>query len=374
MHKRLTERAQLKRKLLAGVSIHMPAPRRIGKTWTIGRLADDLRADGWIVITQDVQGMSTPTAFARDLCQRIEAQNSIKDRFLAHAGQRLKNVLGGDWGSTPLDALGKVDPIEFAETLIAALDATDEKVAIIIDEISYFFLELAQRDAAAAKAFAYQLRALQQRYQSVRWLITGSIGLDTIARRYGLEGAFVDFEVFVLDAFTPAEALSYLRDPAIQQQFNQLFDADDADFHAMFARLGWLAPFYLKLVANEVRPSIPGTGGALPRATAADLDAAFDRLLQPNRRAEFAVWREHVQKNLPVQDRAIAMQLLDILSQNANGEQEATLLAQLAGVERRALRDILAMLINDGLLMLAGNRYRFRSGLVGQYWQAYEAA
>lgn len=340
----------------------------------MGRLAGDLRADGWIVVGLDVQGMSTPIAFARDLCQRIEAQNSIKDRFLAHAGQRLKNVLGGSWGSNPLDALGKVDPIEFAETLIAALDDTGEKVAIIVDEISYFFLELAQRNAAEAKAFAYQLRALQQRYRSVRWLITGSIGLDTIARRYGLEGAFVDFEVFALDPFTPAEARSYLRDPAIQQQFNQLFDADDADFDVMFARLGWLAPFYLKLVANEVRPSIPPEGGALPRATVADINAAFDRLLQPNRRAEFAVWREHVQKNLPMEDRAIAMQLLDALSQNDDGEREATLVAQLAGVPRRTLLDIIAMLINDGLLMKAGDRYRFRSGLVGQYWRAYEAA
>jgi len=373
MHKRTQERAQLKRKLLAGVSIHMPAPRRIGKTWTIARLARDLRDDGWIVVEVDVEGMSTPAAFARDLCQRIEAQASIKDRFTAHATQRFKNLLGGGWGSNPLDALGKVEPIEFAETLIASLDATSDKVAIIIDEISYFFLALAEQDQASANAFAYQLRALQQRYHNVRWLITGSIGLDTIARRYGLEGAFVDFEVFTLDPFTPAEARSYMRDPAIQQQFNQPFDADDADFDALFDRLGWLAPFYLKIVANEVRPSIPGVSGALPQATRTDIDAAFDRLIQPNRRAVFAVWREHVQKNLPTADRDTAMRVLGILSQHDNGELEATLLSGVSGVNRRQLLDILAMLINDGLIMHAGGRYRFRSGLVGHYWRAYEA-
>ena len=60
MHDRLRERRLLKRKLEAGLSIHMPAPRRIGKTWTIGRLADDLRDDGWHVIEIDVEGMGTP--------------------------------------------------------------------------------------------------------------------------------------------------------------------------------------------------------------------------------------------------------------------------------------------------------------------------
>jgi hypothetical protein len=377
MHDRHQERRQLKRKLEAGLSIHMPAPRRIGKTWTISRLAGDLRADGWYVVEVDVEGMRSPTEFARDLCARIEAQHSVKGRVTAHVVQRLNNLLGGGWGDKPLDALGRVDPIEFAQTLIASLDESGDRTAIIIDEISYFFLALAEDDAKEAHTFAYKLRALQQRYKNVRWLITGSIGLDTIARRYGLEGAFVDFETFMLEPFTAAEARSYMRDPAIQQQFNHIFDASDADFETMFTELGWLAPYYLKLIANEVRPSIEGTGGAPPRATRADFDAAFERLLQPNRRSEFAIWREHITKNLPVPDREVARKVLDILSQGPEGENEDTLLAKLSDTRGSAaklqLRDILAILGNDGLIAKASRRYAFRSGLVRRYWSEYEA-
>jgi hypothetical protein len=217
----------------------------------------------------------------------------------------------------------------------------------------------------------------------VRWLITGSIGLDTIARRYSLEGAFVDFETFPLEPFTKAEARSYLRDKAVQQQLNHPFDASDADFDAMFDDLGWLAPFYLKLVANEVRPQIPGTGDQPGRATKADFDTALERLLQPNRRSEFAVWREHVDKNLPASDSAVAKRLLDVLSQHPDGETEATLLTHAASPSQgatlqssatpRQVRDILAMLINDGLLMKTEQRFRFHSGLVRRYWKEYEA-
>jgi uncharacterized protein len=367
----------VKRKLEAGLSIHMPAPRRIGKSWTVGHLATDLRADGWHVIEVDVEGMRTPREFARDLCARIEAQTSIRDRFKAHAIQRLSNVLGGTWGDKPLDALGKIDPTEFAETLIASLDESGEKTAIIIDEISQFFLALAEENAKEAYALAYKLRALQQRYKKVRWLITGSIGLDTIARRYGLEGAFVDFETFVLEPFTAAEALSYIRDQAIQQRFSHSFDASDADFEAMFSKLGWLAPWYLNLIANEVRPSIVVVPGARATATQADLDAAFEKLLQPNRRSEFAIWREHIDKNLPQPDRAIARYILDVLSKNPGGENEDTLLTQTlqtkGSVRKRQLQEILHMLVNDGLIERLHQRYTFRSGLVRRYWQEYEA-
>jgi hypothetical protein len=371
----LKERKQLRRKLESGLSIHMPAPRRIGKTWTIGRLATDLREAGWQAIEVDVQGMSTPHQFAADLCARIEEQTATTTRVKAHVIQRLNNLLGGDWGDKPLDALGRVNPIQFAETLIASLNELGKNTVIIIDEISYFFLALAEKDAKEAHAFAYQLRALQQRYKNVRWLITGSIGLDTIARRYDLQGAFVDFETFVLSPFTPEEARSYLRDPAVQQQLNHPFQVSDADLDAMFTDLGWLAPFYLKLVANEVRPSVPADGKVW-QATKADFDAAFERLLQPNRQAEFAVWREHVRKNLPATDRAVASYLLGFLSQYPMGEIEDTLLAQTAlaepSVTKRQMQDVLAMLINDGLLLKSDGRFKFRSGLVRRYWREYE--
>ena len=375
MHGRENERAALKRKLSHGTSVNMPAPRRIGKTWTIGRLAEDLRNDGWVVVEADVEGIATSPGFARELCKRIEAQSSIAQSFRAHAKQRIAGLLGGDWDGNPLNALGRIDPIEFTETLIASLDSAGKKAAVIIDEISYFFLKLAEADQAQAHAFAYQLRAFQQRYRNVRWLITGSIGLGVIARRYGLEGAFVDFDTFTLEPFTPEEARSFMRDPAIQQQFNHLFDASDADFDWMFAELGWLAPYYLRTVANEVRPSIAGADGALPRATAADFEAAFEKLLQPGRKSEFAVWREHIRKNLPESDRKLARALLDALSRNPSGETEATLLAaaQAAGAAgKRQVNEVLEILANDGLIGKSGDRYAFRSGLIRRYWREFE--
>jgi hypothetical protein len=377
MHNRKDERGALKRKLEAGVNIHMLAPRRIGKTWTIGRLADDLRQNNWQVVEMDVQGMRTSSQFAQALCELIEAQSPIKDRIKTHVHQRLTNLLGGRWGERPIDALAKLDPIEFAGALIASLDESGKKTAILIDEIAYFFLAFARESQKDAHAFAYKLRALQLAHKNVRWLLTGSIGLDIIARRYELEGAFVDFDHFELQPFTPEQARSYLRDPTIQQQFNSVFDASDEDYGWMFQELGWLAPYYLKLIADEVRPSTAGRDGRPAMAAQADFAAAFQKLLQPNRQSAFAVWPEHISKNFPDEDRTLATRILDALSVAAEGEIMATLLARASEIQgsatKRQVRDILDMLINDGLIAKTGDRYAFRSGLVRRYWREYRA-
>jgi hypothetical protein len=375
VHQRSTERQQLARKLESGRNIHMPAPRRIGKTWTIKRLAIDLRQAGWQAIEADVQAMSSPEQFAAELCARIEAETDTAARIKAHVMQRFTNLLGGGWGDKPLDAVGRVNPLQFAETLIAGLNDSGKNTVVFVDEIAYFFLAFAQKDAKGAYDFAYQLRAWQLRYQNVRWLITGSIGLDTIAHRYNFQGAFVDFDTFVLLPFTKDEARSFLRDPMTQKQFNHPFQASDAELDAMFDDLGWLAPFYLRLVANEVRPLV-AAGGKIGHAAKADFDAAFERLLQPDRKGEFAVWHEHISKNLPVADQAVARHVLGVLSQNPAGEIEDTLVAQLSlaqpGVTRRQMRDVLNMLSNDGMLVKSDTRWRFRSGLVRRYWREYE--
>ena len=372
MHRREGERKVLKRKLERNVNIHMPAPRRIGKTWTINRLAEDLRKANWLVVELDVQGMAKPDEFARALCDRIQKQLPASSGLTAGVKARVKNIIGGGWDGTPIEAIGKIDPISFLETLIEQLTEENADVAILVDEIAFFLLAIAERDPGLAKEFFYRLRGLQLQYRSVRWLLTGSIGLNVVSRRFGLEGAFVDLETFILEPFTADEARSYLLDADIQETFNHRFVAADADLDHMFNELGWLAPYYLTLIANALRPSGPSVDG-VATATRADFDAAFDALIKPGRKAEFAVWREHVDKNLPDPDQGIARAVLNRLSQEADGEIRDTLLAALPATSMARLGDVLDILENDGLVIKVEGRYRFRSGLVRRYWKEYEA-
>lgn len=371
MHSRSVERDLLKRKLEAGVNVHMPAPRRIGKTWTINRLAEDLRNQGWLVVELDVQGISCPETFARRLCQKIQGQLPPTAGLWVEATQRFKNMIGGDWNGSPLEALGRLDAIPFLEALIEQLATECEKSAIFIDEIAYFVLALSEQDSLKAKQFFYRLRGIQLANPTIRWLVTGSIGLDLVAERFGLGGAFVDLERFTLEPFDETAARSFLRDESTQIAFNHRFRASDDDLSYVFSELGWLAPYYLKLIGNEVCPSGKEVDGVLT-ATRADFDEAFRRLLDPSRKSDFAVWKEHIDKNFPQPDKKIARELLSMLSQESSGETIDTLIANFPVRSRRELLFVLNILQNDGLVQEFEGRYRFRSGLIRRHWKEYE--
>ncbi|ETD88563.1 AAA family ATPase [Rhodobacter capsulatus] len=372
MHERKSERDTLKRKLEAGKNIHMPAPRRIGKTWTINRLAEDMRKEGWLIVELDVQGMSTPEKFAQRLCQKIQGQLPKTAGLHAAFKNRLDALIEGGWGTNPINAIGKVDPVAFLDALLEALEKEGKQSAIFVDEIAYFVLGFAEKSKDGAKDFFYQLRNLQAEYSKVRWLFTGSIGLNLVAERFGLGGAFVDLDTFILEPFDATEARSFLRAPATQNAFNHSFVASDADLGVVFEELGWLAPYYLMLVGNEVRPSGEPKGGTLT-ATLDDLQAAMEKLLKPTRKSEFAVWREHIDKNLPKTDRDLARKVLNQLSASTDGEILSTLQSAMVPAAPKAVRDILDILQSDGLVDCLEGRYRFRSGLIRRYWQQYEA-
>ena len=71
-HHRHEERAELARLFKTGASVQMLAPRRIGKTWLMDKVADDLEDEGWLCIRVDVEGMRTEEEFLRALCAEIE--------------------------------------------------------------------------------------------------------------------------------------------------------------------------------------------------------------------------------------------------------------------------------------------------------------
>ena len=209
----------------------------------------------------------------------------------------------------------------------------------------------------------------------MRWLLTGSIGLDVVARRAGLQGALVDLEIFPLEPFSEAVARAYLDSICAKKEIRQPFALDDGAFDHLARELGWLSPFYLKIIADRVGPKGEPASNGLPSARIADIDAAFAELLKPAYRGHFSTWEEHVQKNFPQAETAILHAILNILCEHPDGEIFTTLQVRLgtaqSAVAVRDLKNLLTALDNDGFIHEHDNRWRFRSGLLRRYWQRY---
>jgi hypothetical protein len=204
--------------------------------------------------------------------------------------------------------------------------------------------------------------------------LTGSIGLDVVARRANVAGALIGLEIFPLEPFSKVEACAYLNDLCQNGKVRWPFALDGAGFEHLANQLGWLSPYYLKLISDRIQPSGEKIRG-LSLATIADIDRAFDQLLMPVYRGHFTAWEEHLKKNFPKVEADILHAILESCCSQPEGETVATMQARL--VEKypvltpRVLMESLSSLANDGFLSEIGDRWCFRSGLLRRYWVKY---
>jgi hypothetical protein len=279
MHHRPTERADLKRILLSGNSVLMLAPRRVGKTWLMEQVDQDLTQDGHLCIRFDAAGKEDEREFLRALCRAMEQRKDLHQTVLDHFTHRLRQFTGGQADGPLSQIVGSVDPKSFSECLVESLDREDRKTVIMVDEFSLFVLDRASKAPDATKGLLYHLRSLQQRHPNVTWLFTGSVGLDVVTRRFGLGGALLDLQPFPLSPFTEPEARSYLNALADSGQVSRRLRIEDDVFAHLARELGWLAPYYLQQFGRGLRPnSAPDEDGRVT-VTQADVDEAFRQLL-----------------------------------------------------------------------------------------------
>jgi hypothetical protein len=381
MFNRPDERRDLRFHADNGRSILMLAPRRIGKTWLIDRFAEDLRRAGWLAIRCDVQDLNNENDLLRHLCLQIEEQGDLLQRTGGRAKQLVGQLFAQDHSKGWRTSLAQTDWRSFAETLVRGLHERGQPTMILIDELALLVSAMMKKNVQSAREFLYGLRALQQRYPNVRWLFTGSIGLDTIARRGDIAGALVNLHLFPLEPLRPEAARAFIDHLCTTGRVRHPFTLDAEAFTAFAESLGWLAPFYVEQVALLMRPNGDPDSSGRRAASVQDVAAAFDAILGRDYRNYFVTWEEHLSKNFKPAEATSMRRVLDICGRQPSGERFDTLLAQLGNpltaAKRKGLRDGLNVLVTDGYLLEAPDgdtfRFRFRSGLLRRYWQRYLA-
>ena len=368
---RSTETAELWRHFKAGRNLLMLAPRRIGKTVQINHLRDTAAEHGFRAIVLEVAGFREEKDFFRQCCATIQEELSTGAKVMTAFSERLSRMLRGQESSDWRQALLQTDWREFASHLLAHLDEhkNEPPWLILVDELPIFVLALRERGGIQAVSdFLYWLRNLRQKYRRVRWLYTGSIGMDSVARRDSVEGALNDLDVFPFAPFDPDTARAFLADIAQRRSCTLHEDAAEA----ILRRLGWLSPYYLEKVAEDAF-TLAGVRGALdlPRA-----QAALDRMLDLEKRTYWSTWREHLDRNFPEPERSRLYTVLETVAKSDAGvSRDAFLPALNRGGEpvgEAALRHLLDTLLADGYLAVDHERrYAFRMNLLREWWLRY---
>lgn len=354
----------------------MPGPRRLGKTFVLERLEDRASDRGYVAVRCDVSYCRDEKEFFTKLCQAIEAKRGKGESLMASLQQRANQFFhrstadSGPWYQSALNLNWET----FADQLITTLaEDPQNQWAILIDELPIFLLHLeaTPNGLSQVKRIVYRLREFRESFPRLRWLITGSIGIEPLARRGEYIGAFNNLEPFVLHPLAPQAACALLQDSAQAGLFEYRQSISDCEAEAIIAASGWLSAYYLEAFGKQLQ------GDPAEDADTAQerIEDARKRLLEPANRNYFETWPEHIRKNFSEPMRGRLFAILSYLADFSEGLSTDGLLPSLndTNLQRKDFQRLLNILEEDGFIVSDRDidNHRFRMELLRLWWQRY---
>jgi hypothetical protein len=337
--------------------VSMAGPRRLGKTFVLDRLVETAGGLGWTALKVEVGGCTDSRAFFRSLCKGIGSIRSGAKTAIAWIQQRFGQIVDprsdnpGEW----YQPLLSLDHESYFERLVKALNEDRQRRwALLIDELPIFLKALhdqGPKGVEAARNFMNLTSRLRADHPRVRWMITGSIGLEPLARAGNYMGVLAKFETFDLQPLNEAQAKDFVKDIAQEGRLHYRQAITDPEAEALVAAVGWRSAYYLEALAKKL------TGEPCDNTMGAKalVEDAVQRLLAPGEAATFGVWEEHVRKHYRDAERRIAFATLAAIAQKADGLRVDALLAAVGNVEvtKRELRAVLTRLHVEGFLTVS---------------------
>ncbi|MFO0590856.1 MAG: hypothetical protein U0441_25150 [Polyangiaceae bacterium] len=360
-------------------NILLLAPRRVGKTSLMYRLLDGAAERQFLPTYVSVADAPNELAFAQKLYDCVKDHKPARKVIAAIAksplGRLFKSVkkVGLFGASVELGEQAEQQWAQLSEALLSAFGRGPERWLLLIDELPIFVLSLLKQDPTGNRArhFLNWFRNVRTDMKSgdhVRWLLAGSIGLDTVARRRNLGDTINDLYVYTdFGAFSPDTADALLQDLAASAKI-----ALSPEVRSRICqRAGWLIPYHLQLLFSEIRKGFLRT---LTQPTVEDVDAAYESLMDPAHRAYFDYWKQRLHEELGPPEDGQAVEILHAAAKDPSGVTRSTLLGVLSRHvqeprEREArLHELLDVLRSDGYLIEHEGRVAFRSSMLRDFW------
>jgi uncharacterized protein len=355
----------------------MLAPRRVGKTSLLYHLQDEPRA-GWHCLYLSVEGAVTEAEFvARLLAVLCQAHptHAWRTRFGAGLRRILRSfgsLQAGPFRVKLADAIGE-EWQTVGLTALAVMGETQGDTVVMVDEFPIFVQHLLTRKPDGEERARFFLdwfreaRHAKDRDGRMHFLLTGSLGLDAVLRAAGMTATINDFATFQLAPLTPIQADAFLA---------RLGEGEELALTAEIRRrilrhIDWPIPFHLQLLFSEILRQVKFRDRVLDEAL---VDGAYATLLAPSNRMHFEHWVQRLDKPvLSPEEWAFKMALLRAAALDRDGVTESSII-QIGRTFAPGLKSevVLASLEHDGYLVSNGQRWRFASTLLRDWWRKWQ--
>lgn len=336
--------------ILRNDDILLLGPRRIGKTSICRAVMGHVKTGNWHAIEINVASCEDELAFLEKLHAALAPEmatlgSKIKDRFAATfdaISTRIKSikiaVTGAGTASVDLAAPASEDWIHLGNDLLQLLMQAEGGQAwlVYIDELPIMLFNMIRNDAQNGVRrvrrfldwFRNDVRALPGS-RSVRWLVSGSVGLDTLVQQHGMADTINSLNHQNLAAFTEDVAIAMVLKLADRYQLA----LDNEAARKLVAAVQWAQPYYLQKAFHYLRQRVSANSNA--NATVADIisqiDPAMNDMVQPGSDNDFHHWEQRLALQLGTVQAAHAITLLNLAAQDAAGARPENMLAHLEG-------------------------------------------
>lgn len=390
------EQRQFQRLLIEGQNILVTAPRRVGKTELARKLLDWATDQGWLAAYANVEHAQTEADFFDELVKVLldaGIRPGIGDQF-RNAGAQLRKLLpasakvsDGDhsfelaFNSDVEDALREAQ--DRMNQLLEALTDKGKVVLIGLDELPIFLSTLAGQPGGDGRVAAMlnwfrKLRGAPALSPRVRWLLCGSIGLDTFVEQRKMAGSINDLRPQKLGPFEHPIAVEFVKLRATAG--TDAFEITDDLAEEIVKRVGWPLPYYLRLIVDELK-AMPPFKRSASFPCPADVKEAYAALVSPEKKIQFIHWVGRLELQFGKVTALTAHAILKHCCQKPEGTTKTRLRSMMIkrspygdpeAIERE-LVDLLSVLERDGYLHGEDNRWAFRSFLLRDFWLRHVA-
>ena len=361
-----------------GEHILMLAPRRVGKTSLMLELRRAPRED-WDVLYIDVEGGDSPAdciaailaALAADprYRSRFEAlpfSSAIKDIFarvsigvdIDTLRVELKDAIGRDWDR----AAGQL------QSRLTGLPDASHKLLLVIDELPILISRMLRtgglRDAELLLSRLRHWRQSPELRGRVHTLVGGSIGLEGVLRRAGISGSINDLAPFHLDSWERSTAAEFLTELGRTANFH----LDVGSIAGILDLLQDPVPYHVQLFFAALRDACGGNTSRVSRELIER--CVTERLAGASGTAHLDHYATRLEVALDKREYELARHILSQACRRGNGSTIEEL-TETIDSDQRIFRSALHDLEADGYLTREGNRLKFRSNLLREWWRRH---
>lgn len=364
-------------RLRDGNNLNIAAPRRVGKTSIMLNLLDEKKG-GFIYVYVDTEDVDNESDYFKRVLKEVirteEIRNSRKLKNALEKGQKfLSRVRGLKVMGNGIDFIGEDKEIDFKEDLInflSGIELEDGKgIVIQVDEFPQTIQNIIDSmpdDPKAARKFLQanrEMRLHPEISKKVRFILTGSIGLNHTVAQIGSTAFINDLNSVEIGQLTREEAKALVRNLLLAK--NILIDSETTIY--LLNKIRWLIPFHIQLAVQEIG-LITLQNDSVNKN---EIDKAFNAIIQRRNENHFNHYFSRLKRQFKGNEFLFVNELLDLVANK--GILEKGEIINLSAKYEIALQwqNILEILIYDGYLNDVEDRYQFNSPIVRMWWQRF---